>query len=116
MSDKKTADMKAYQADYRKKNPKSKEEQSAYMKGYIKNAESLTPDLATKPIMLLSRHARDAIVLILPSSSAAPTFANTIAPGGKTKAPSSAAVASLTVSSTIGRQPSESALLSALTL
>ena len=59
MSDKKTADMKTYQAEYRKKNPKSKEEQSAYMKGYIKNAESLTCPVCGGKFKTYSKYKHD---------------------------------------------------------
>ena len=41
MSEKKTADKKAYAAEYRKTHPKSKEEQKEYMKGYIARSESI---------------------------------------------------------------------------
>lgn len=40
--EKKTADMKKYQKQYRLENPKSKEEQNTYMKKYIANSESIT--------------------------------------------------------------------------
>jgi hypothetical protein len=41
MSEKKTADKKAYAAEYRKTHPKTKEEQKEYMKGYIARSESI---------------------------------------------------------------------------
>ena len=41
MSEKKTADKKAYAAEYRKAHPKTKEEQKEYMKGYIAKSESI---------------------------------------------------------------------------
>lgn len=41
MSEKKTADKKAYAAEYRKAHPKTKEEQKEYMKGYIARSESI---------------------------------------------------------------------------
>jgi hypothetical protein len=40
--EKKTADMKEYQKNYRKEHPKTKEEQNTYMKKYIARAESIT--------------------------------------------------------------------------
>lgn len=41
MSEKKTADKKAYAAEYRKTHPKSKEDQREYMKKYIAESESV---------------------------------------------------------------------------
>ena len=57
--EKKTADMKKYQKQYRLENPKSKEEQNNYMKKYIARSESITCPICGGEFKNYSKYKHD---------------------------------------------------------
>ena len=59
MPDKKTEDMKAYQKQYRKTHPKSKEAQSAYMKKYIADSVSIDCPICGGKFHTYSKYKHD---------------------------------------------------------